>query len=646
MLYRAEAQTVGFFPSHNSSCSLSSHMSYVIIFSSTLALSMDNSGEVRDVLSSTLFHFCLIWTTLACRHVWPIHTVLGAKRCRQELAPLRERGGRRSMEQRAIAVSCSWAAYKQRSARNRKRPQPIDANESAAAESHPSESKNDGGSTRHISNTMSDFCDGKRKAVTEIGFGGVLHMPMKGNANLRHTVSLLSRVDLNSGTLPVGKDVRVQMSPEHIERLIGTPSRGRRVCGLDPDTPEERTDFVRLAMGSQRFYNDGLKAAELVVRREWDGSVTAERVEEFKVAFVVWIVGRFLAPSTKHDDHGCSDFWGSLYNANEIREYNWSAYFLAHIMGAAARVQSDIKNKRATTAMLITGCPLLLQLYDLYLGPLRKPQLVSPRVKDYDSETLVNKMISAYTLPKISAQGEPSFGACGPRCREESCYMTMDPGQPSSSHVLRPGQGAPETPRVQVTNQVPPILQPYNAYNFCGFLKERYPDMMDSELVDHLKFHNARCILHSSIFKNSIITENMKLAAKILDTQRQRKQQAPARSRVLEDYLTDSDYETETENKRARSHEKSKPHAPCFSVGTSQCVLGTSELQVAGGAMRNGACVNAGIIEGKKMCEWNKGESFSIPKIWQWSDLKVKLPAGLDDCSEELSMDEERWHCG
>lgn len=167
--------------------------------------------------------------------------------------------------------------------------------------------------------------------------------------------------------MPIGKDVRVQMRPEHIEKLIGTPSGGRRVCGLDPDTPEERTDFVRLAMGSQRFCNNGLKAAELVVRREWDGSVTAERVEEFKVAFVVWIVGRFLAPSTKHDDHGCSDFWGSLYNPNEIREYNWSAYFLAHIMDAAARVQSDIKNKRTTTTMLITGCPLLQVISDFFL---------------------------------------------------------------------------------------------------------------------------------------------------------------------------------------------------------------------------------------------------------------------------------------
>uniref|UniRef100_M8BGE9 Aminotransferase-like plant mobile domain-containing protein n=1 Tax=Aegilops tauschii TaxID=37682 RepID=M8BGE9_AEGTA len=185
---------------------------------------------------------------------------------------------------------------------------------------------------------MSEFCDGKRKAVTEIGFGGVLRMPMNGNANLRRTVSLLSRVDLNSRSLPIGKDVRVQMSPKHIERLTGTPSRGRRVCGLDPDTPEERMDFVRLAMGSQRFCDDGLKVAELVVRREWDGPVIAERVEEFKVAFVVSIVGRFLAPSAKRGDHGCSNFWGSLYKADEIREYNWSAYFLAHIMDAAGRV--------------------------------------------------------------------------------------------------------------------------------------------------------------------------------------------------------------------------------------------------------------------------------------------------------------------
>jgi len=86
----------------------------------------------------------------------------------------------------------------------------------------------------------------------------------------------------------------------------------------------------------------------------------------------------------------------------------------------------------------------------------------------------------------------------------------------------------------------------------------------------------------------------------------------------------------------------------CFSMGTYQYVLGTSELQVAlqpgrtrnalGGVMRPRppgiSSVNADIMEGKKICARNKGESFSMSKIWQWSNLKGKLPAGSDDCSE------------
>ncbi|KAM0914375.1 hypothetical protein ACQ4PT_011567 [Festuca glaucescens] len=90
----------------------------------------------------------------------------------------------------------------------------------------------------------------------------------------------------------------------------------------------------------------------------------------------------------------------------------------------------------------------------------------------------------------------------------------------------------------------------------------------------------------------------------------------------------------------------------CFSMGTYQYVLGTSELQVAlqPGRTRNGAggamrlrppgisCVNADIMEGKKICARNKGESFSMSKIWQWSNLKGKLPAGSDDCSEAGSL--------
>uniref|UniRef100_A0A0E0K549 RING-type E3 ubiquitin transferase n=1 Tax=Oryza punctata TaxID=4537 RepID=A0A0E0K549_ORYPU len=90
----------------------------------------------------------------------------------------------------------------------------------------------------------------------------------------------------------------------------------------------------------------------------------------------------------------------------------------------------------------------------------------------------------------------------------------------------------------------------------------------------------------------------------------------------------------------------------CFSMGTYQYVLGASELRVAlqPGRNKNGvgtrlkgraagiSSVNAEIMEGKRICAKNKGESFSMSKIWQWSNVKGKLPAGSDNCSETGSF--------
>ncbi|KAL5200270.1 hypothetical protein ABZP36_021473 [Zizania latifolia] len=90
----------------------------------------------------------------------------------------------------------------------------------------------------------------------------------------------------------------------------------------------------------------------------------------------------------------------------------------------------------------------------------------------------------------------------------------------------------------------------------------------------------------------------------------------------------------------------------CFSMGTYHYVLGTYELQVSlqpdrirnsgDGAARARRArlsfVNAEIMEGRKICARNKGESFSVSKIWQWSNLKGKLPTGSDECSEAGSL--------
>jgi hypothetical protein len=102
------------------------------------------------------------------------------------------------------------------------------------------------------------------------------------------------------------------------------------------------------------------------------------------------------------------------------------------------------------------------------------------------------------------------------------------------------------------------ILRPASASLFSDFLKKEYPDMMDSDIVDALKFHNARCILHSNVFKDAVIRENMRLAARILDKHSQKRNQGEPTRHPRDEYFSASESETDLEAKRSKVRNKSK----------------------------------------------------------------------------------------
>jgi hypothetical protein len=140
--------------------------------------------------------------------------------------------------------------------------------------------------------------------------------------------------------------------------------------------------------------------------------------------------------------------------------------------------------------------------------------------------------------------------------------MPSELGQSSSKHVRRPGK---EVVKPVTSNEVKlgckidsDILRPASASDFNEFLKNRYPDLLGSDIVDYLKFHNARCILHSNIFKDSIIRENMRLAGRLLDKRRETKThdsllQAKPASWDKEEYFSASEPETDLDAKRPRN---------------------------------------------------------------------------------------------
>jgi hypothetical protein len=119
------------------------------------------------------------------------------------------------------------------------------------------------------------------------------------------------------------------------------------VCGLNSDEL------------SMKFEFHNLKAAELVIKKDYPNGMDKIEMDKFKVAFVVFVMGTFLAPTCKYNTVN-PDFLGSLVNPDEINQYNWSAYVLDHLIQATARVQDDLHTRRDVSN--ITGCSLLIQV--------------------------------------------------------------------------------------------------------------------------------------------------------------------------------------------------------------------------------------------------------------------------------------------
>jgi hypothetical protein len=56
---------------------------------------------------------------------------------------------------------------------------------------------------------MAKFYNGKKKVVREIGYGGLLHLPLVNKVNLKFTLWLMSKIDLKTRSMPIGRDGRV-----------------------------------------------------------------------------------------------------------------------------------------------------------------------------------------------------------------------------------------------------------------------------------------------------------------------------------------------------------------------------------------------------------------------------------------------------
>lgn len=374
-------------------------------------------------------------------------------------------------------------------------------------------------SVQKVCSLVGKFNKFKRDLVEEIGFGGMLEVKMLSKLNLKFSAWLMERVEVESSTLKLDEERVLQIQDHDVQKVFSLPCGTRSIC---PDTTEP-SEACKEFMRASAYLSKGahsLKAAEAyLLRDDINGDSSKVQIDCFKIAFVIFVVGHLLAPSTKHD-YITIDFWAALNDISQIKEFNWCAYVLEHLNRAVGKLKSDIRNRNITVHLV--GCHLFLQVFyldNLDLGPLSKTKDHLPRISLFDYES-IKKMIEVITS---NVDGDTSFAGASFRRAKEVCYSRVH----YESHTRRadvasdlphhaPGFVGTKHQHNRITPMLRSSFTETGQEDFSNHLRLKYPSLADHPLMTILEEHNAHMMGNISEIRRSCEVAMSTFADKLL----------------------------------------------------------------------------------------------------------------------------------
>uniref|UniRef100_A0ACD5UEM7 Uncharacterized protein n=2 Tax=Avena sativa TaxID=4498 RepID=A0ACD5UEM7_AVESA len=242
-------------------------------------------------------------------------------------------------------------------------------------------------SMKHVVDTVAGFTEFKRWLINEIGFGGMLNLPMLQKLNLKFSAWIMGRVDVTARAICISETNTLRFWAEDIHKVFGIPCGNRDVRGRDGNITQQLVDFLKMSLGMDRAGAHSLRAAEEFLRRDITEDSSKVEKDCFQIAFVIFVMGHLLAPSTKYD-YCQIDFWGAVVNTEHIAQFNWCEYVLKVLLDAITKLQKDTMNKNATMNMF--GCHIFLPVFmldNLDLGIFTTKHDVIPRIISFDQVT-------------------------------------------------------------------------------------------------------------------------------------------------------------------------------------------------------------------------------------------------------------------
>ncbi|KAF7097850.1 hypothetical protein CFC21_099634 [Triticum aestivum] len=232
-------------------------------------------------------------------------------------------------------------------------------------------------SVKHAVEVIQTFDEYKRWLVQEIGFGGMLKLPMRQKLNLKFSAWTMSKVSVSQcAIILISK--KLKFWPEDVHKVFGILCGHRSIRGRDGHITPDAIQFFKKTLGMDKKGVHSLRAAEEFLLR--DVSETSSKLEKdcFQIAFVIFVMGHVLAPTTKHD-YATIDFWGALANTETISQFNWCEYVLQCLLEVVRRLKKDMLSNNPGTNLV--GCHLFLQVFFLHsidLGIFNKKHNVLP----------------------------------------------------------------------------------------------------------------------------------------------------------------------------------------------------------------------------------------------------------------------------
>jgi hypothetical protein len=162
-------------------------------------------------------------------------------------------------------------------------------------------------SPKRVHCVVSKFNEYKKELVRQAGFGGLLDMWCITKVNLKLSAWLLSKLDVDESCLVLSESQRIFVHEKDVGIVLGIPCRDLDLYGTE--ISQEQIDTIRFNIGLHGRDPRSFKALEQVLSKHLDDKATRQEEYYFKIAFVIYVMGYLLVPTSKHD-HGNTDYWG------------------------------------------------------------------------------------------------------------------------------------------------------------------------------------------------------------------------------------------------------------------------------------------------------------------------------------------------